>query len=96
MYLHIDPTPFDMKLLNLPNDSRVPEFPEVKATNGSIVPYTRKQTLRIMAPSNARRTTMTQHATYIVLYMTLLNPPNEDSPIGGKDLPPAKYWPLVY
>ena len=26
----------------------------------------------------------------------LLNPPNEDSPIGGKDTPPAKYWPLVY
>ena len=26
----------------------------------------------------------------------LLNPPNEDSPIGGKKLPPAKYWPLVY
>ena len=26
----------------------------------------------------------------------LLNPRNEDSPIGGKELPPAKYWPLDY
>jgi len=27
---------------------------------------------------------------------SLLNPRNEDSPIGGKELPPAKYWPLDY
>ena len=41
--------PFDMKLLNLPNNSGVPEFPEVKATNGTIVPFMREQTLHITA-----------------------------------------------
>ena len=49
MNLLINPAPFNMKLLNLLNNSGVPEFPEVKATNVTIVPYTRKQTLLITA-----------------------------------------------
>jgi hypothetical protein len=49
MYLLIDPTPFNMALLNLPNNLGVPEFPEVKTNNGSVVPYTRKKLLCITA-----------------------------------------------
>ena len=38
---------------------------------------------------------MGQLASPFMLVHGVLNPPNEDSPIGGKELPPAKYWPQV-
>ncbi len=50
MYALINPKPFDLKLLNLPTITRVPEFPPIYAANNTtIIPYTRKQTLRITA-----------------------------------------------
>jgi hypothetical protein len=50
MYALIDPKPFDLKLLNLPTTTGVPEFPPIYATNGTtIIPYTREQTLCITA-----------------------------------------------
>jgi hypothetical protein len=48
MYSLIDPKPFNLKLLNLPTTTGVPEFPPIYAVDGTtIVPYTREQTLRI-------------------------------------------------
>jgi hypothetical protein len=50
MYSLIDPKPFDLKLLNLPTTTGVPEFPPIYAADGTtIVPYTREQMLRITA-----------------------------------------------
>jgi hypothetical protein len=50
MYSLIDPKPFNLKLLNLPTTTGVPEFPPIYAADGTtIVPYTCKQTLRITA-----------------------------------------------
>jgi hypothetical protein len=48
MYALIDPKPFDLKLLNLPIITRVPEFPPIYTADGiTVIPYMRKQTLRI-------------------------------------------------
>ena len=72
MYLLIDPTPFDMKLLNLPNNSGLPEFPEVKAIDGTIVPYTCEQTLRITATIQRQKNYYdTACNIYRVVYNTL-------------------------
>jgi hypothetical protein len=50
MYALIDPKPFDLKLLNLPTTTGVPEFPQIYAANGTtVIPYTCEQTLRITA-----------------------------------------------
>jgi hypothetical protein len=49
MFLLINPTPFNMVLLNVPNNSGVPELPEILDNVGNVVPYTRKQILRITA-----------------------------------------------
>jgi hypothetical protein len=48
MYSHIDPKPFDLKLLNLPTTTRVPKFPQIyTADSTTIVLYTREQMLCI-------------------------------------------------
>jgi hypothetical protein len=50
MYSLIDPKPFDLKLLNLPTTNGVPECPPIYAADSTtVVPYTREQTLRIIA-----------------------------------------------
>ncbi len=50
MYALIDPKPFDLKLLNLPKTTELPEFPPIYAANGTtVIPYMRKQTLCITA-----------------------------------------------
>jgi hypothetical protein len=50
MYALINPKPFNLKLLNLPMTTGVPEFPPIYAADGTtVIPYTRKQTLRITA-----------------------------------------------
>jgi hypothetical protein len=60
MYSLINPKPFDLKLLNLPTTTGVPKFPPIYNAGGTtIIPYTRKQTLRISATSTAKRTTTT-------------------------------------
>jgi hypothetical protein len=50
------------------------------------------------ASSNAPKSQQSQSISLsrcatVISRSSMLNPPNEDSPIGGKDLPPAKYWP---
>jgi hypothetical protein len=48
MYSLIDPKPFDLKLLNLATTTEVPEFPPIYAADSTtIIPYMRKQKLRI-------------------------------------------------
>jgi hypothetical protein len=51
MYSLINPKPFNLKLLNLPTTTGVPEFPPICAMDGTtaVVPYTRKQMLCITA-----------------------------------------------
>jgi hypothetical protein len=50
MYALINPKPFNLKWLNLPITTRVPEFPPIYAANGTtVIPHTHEQTLRITA-----------------------------------------------
>ena len=74
MYSLIDPMPFNMAQLNLPINSEKPKFPEVLDSEGSVVPYRRKQTLCITVTlqhqKNYYNTTTTcniYHAVYDML-----------------------------
>jgi hypothetical protein len=44
MYAFINPKPFNLGKLNLPNTSGVPEFPRILAADGTtLIPYTQEQ-----------------------------------------------------
>jgi hypothetical protein len=73
IYSLINPKPFDLKLLNLPTTTRVPKFPPIyKAHGTTVVPYMRKQTLRITATFTCQKNYYdTACNIYHIVYDTL-------------------------
>jgi hypothetical protein len=56
IYSLINPKPFNLKLLNLPTTTGVPQFPPIYAADGTIiVPYMCNQTLRISTTFNHQK-----------------------------------------
>ena len=93
MYSLINPTSFVMKLLNLPNNSGVPEFPEVKANDGTIVPYIREQTLRITATFQRQKNYYdTACNIYRAVYDTLDAHINNAFKVAPATTPPTIGW----
>jgi hypothetical protein len=69
MYALINQKPFNLKLLNLPTTTGVPEFPPIYAADGTtVIPYTRKQTLCITAAFTHQKS---YHDTACIVYRTV-------------------------
>ena len=93
MYSLIDLMPFNMALLNLPNNSGVPKLPKVKTNNGSIVPYTRKKMLRITAAFQRQKNYYnTACNIYCAVYDTLDAHINDAFKISPATTPPTMGW----
>jgi hypothetical protein len=73
MHALIDPKPFDLKLLNLPTTTGVPEFPPIYAADGTtVIPYTGEQTLHITAAFTCQKNYYdTACHIYCAVYNTL-------------------------
>jgi hypothetical protein len=97
MYSLIDPKPFDLILLNLPTTTIVPEITPIYALDGTtVVPYTRKQMLRITA-TFTRQKNYYNTACYIYceLYDTLNAHEDDAFKVAPPTTPPTTVWNLL-
>ncbi len=94
MYALINPKPLDLKLLNLPTTTGVPEFPPIYAANGTtVIPYTCKQTLRITAVFTHQKNYYdTAYNIYRAVYGTLDAHINDAFKVASPTNPPTIGW----
>ncbi len=94
MYALIDPKPFNLKLLNLPMTTGVPEFLPIYATVGmTVIPYMRKQTLRITATFTHQKNYYdTACNVYCVMYNTLDAHVDDAFKVAPPTNPPTISW----
>ncbi len=94
MYSLIDPKPFDLKLLNLPTTTGVPQFPPIYTANGTTVnPYTGKQTLCITATFTCQKNYYdTACNIYRAVYNTLDTHSDDAFKVSPPTTPPTIGW----
>ena len=93
-YSLIGPTPFNIVLLNLPNNSGVPEFPEILDNVSNVVPYTCEQMLRITATFQCQKNYYDTacNILYNAVYGTLDAHINDAFKVTSANNPPTIGW----
>jgi hypothetical protein len=93
MFSLINPKPFDLKLLNLPNTTGVPKFPPIYAMDyTTIVPYTCEQMLSITATFTYQNYYDTVCNIYRAVYNTLNAHINNAFKVAPPTTPPPIGW----
>ncbi len=94
MYSLIDLKPFDLKLLNLPTTTGFPKFPPIYAADGTtLIPYTRKQMLRITATFTCQKNYYdTACNIYRAVYDTLDAHVDDAFKVAPPPTPPTIGW----